>query len=166
MFEKDLKKRKVALEGMLRNVLTAALRMAEEIAGQSGFYTNEMRITVDQHVYPGPRSPDLVRLDIEAVDAGIMDIETAMSRMGIEDTEAEKARISRSVDNLIKIFEGLATSASVFEAEGMPDLLKQLGVPEEIVDTLVPKETPDPMEQPNAFGQEADPATPNIAEEQ
>jgi hypothetical protein len=148
VFEKDLNKRRVAEEGALRDLLTAALALAEAIAGSPGQYTNEFRITVDQHINPGPRSPDLVRLDLEAHEAGIMSRETAMARIGTEDLEAEELRINQSTDHSLSILEKMQPYGSTLTAESFRALLIALGVPAEIANTVDTAPPPAPIVSP------------------
>ncbi|MGW8179481.1 MAG: hypothetical protein ACWGQW_12090, partial [bacterium] len=149
VFEKDLNRRRVAEEGVLRNLLTAVLALAEVIAGTPGKYTNEYRITVDQHINPGPRSPDLVRLDLESYEAGALSLETAMARIGVEDIEAEKHRILQSVANILSVLEKLVTVGQTVTPESFKLLAKELRLPSNIVDAIEVKE-PEPVPIPNA----------------
>lgn len=149
VFEKDLNSRRVAEEGMLRELLTAVLALAEVIAGQPGFYTNKIRITVDQHVNAGPRSPDLVRLDLEAYEAGVLSHETTMSRMGgVEDLDAETLRVRRSTAHIMEVIEKAVATTTAFTPESVIEVLKKLGLPEDIVNLLEAKEAPEPEPTP------------------
>lgn len=144
VFEKDLNKRRVSEEGMLRELITTALAMAELISGQTGHFTSSLRITVDQHINAGPRSPDLVRLDLEAHEAGILSQETAMARYGVEDVDAEVARVRHSTAFILSVIEKAATASQAFSAESVIQVMVKLGVPQEVANLLKPAPTPAP----------------------
>jgi hypothetical protein len=144
VFEKDLNKRRVAEEGMLRELLTGVLALAEQIMGQPGFFTKVIRVTVDQHIDAGPRSPDLVRLDLESYDAGVLSRETTMARIGVEDINAELIRVRRSAQYILDVIEQVSKAGEVFSAESLIEVLKELNVPSEIVGMLKPAPLPTP----------------------
>lgn len=159
VFEKDLNRRRVAMEGMLRELLTTVLAFAERITGRPGYFTETLRITVDQHVNAGPRSPDLVRLDMEAYEAGILSRETAMARLGVEDTDAETQRVRKSSKHILDVLDHMVTASGTYDAESLVELMRELGIPDEVVDVLEVQEEPEPMavdteEQEAAIGAE------------
>lgn len=145
VFEKDLQRRRVSEEGMLRDLLTAAVALAEMISQSPGYYTDVVRITVDQHINPGPRSPDSVRLDLESYVEGALSGETLMSRMGVEDTEAELRRLQRSPGFIMSLLQKAAEASTAFTPDSIKDVLLELGVPDEVVNKLEGKEEPDPI---------------------
>ena len=142
VFEKDLNKRRIAEEGMLREFLATVLHFAEQIAGKVGELTDGTRVIVEQRVNPGPRSPDLVRLDIESVEAGIMSRETVMARIGIDDTEAELVRIRTSALYILSLLEQAAKLGDQFTPESIKQMLLAFDVPEDAIGVLVEKEDP------------------------
>jgi hypothetical protein len=144
VFEKDLNKRRVSEEGMLRDSLTGAVAWAEEIAGEPGYFTDVLRITVDQRVDAGPRSPDLVRLDLESYEAGVLSQETTMARVGVEDVNAEMVRIRRSATYILEVIEKAVAGADAFTPESIIEVLKKLNLPQEIITVLEAKEEPEP----------------------
>lgn len=144
VFEKDLNKRRVSEEGMLRDLLTSVLALAEHIASKKGYFTDQIRLTVDQHVNAGPRSPDLVRLDLEAREAGAMSRKTVMAKLGIEDIEAEDARVRAEAAFILDLLEKAAGIGATFDIEGVVNVLRELGVPEKLLTDLVPDE-PEPV---------------------
>lgn len=144
VFEKDLNKRRVAEEAMLRGLFTSVLAMAEYIMGQEGYFTEAIRITVDQHVNAGPRSPDLVRLDMEAYEGGVLSWETTATKLGVEDIAAERERVRRSAAHIMELLEKVTASSNAFTPESLIEVLRQLNVPKEIVDQLEAKEEPEP----------------------
>jgi hypothetical protein len=144
VFEKDLNRRRVAEEGMLRYILTAFLHMVELITDQPGYFTSILRVTVDQNVNAGPRSPDLVRLDLEAYEAGVLSWETAADRVGVEDVEAERIRVRRSAAFILDILEKATASSTAFTPESLIEVMKQLNLPLALVEALEAKEEPAP----------------------
>lgn len=133
VFEKDLNKRRTSEEGMLRDLLMAVLTLAEEITGKEGYFTDAMRLTIDQHVNAGPRSPDLVRLDLEAHEAGGMSRQTLMAKLGIEDIDAEMARMEKEATHILTLLEKAMNTAEVFDVKAV---LKELGIPQSIIDAV------------------------------
>lgn len=141
VFEKDLTKRRVSEEGMLRDLLTSLVTFAEALSGNEGRYTDVLRLTVDQHINPGPRSPDLVRLDLEAYEAGGMSLPTLLAKLGSEDTDAEAERIKDSAAHILRIVEQV-TTVQGFTNESMIEVMRQLGVPDEVLDVMEVQEPP------------------------
>jgi hypothetical protein len=120
VFAKDLNRRRVAEEGMLRDILTAALRLAEHIAGKPGHFTKQLKVAVDQHVDAGPRSPESVRVDMEAVGKSLLSRQTAMSRIGVEDPAAEINRLESDPGAQVGRWKELAGVLSDLSSIGMP----------------------------------------------
>lgn len=145
VFEKDLNKRRIAEEGMLRDLLTAALALAESIAGVAGKYTKAIRLTVDQHIDPGPRSPDLVRLDLESYIEGVLSPETTMSRLGVEDIPAEMLRIQQSTSYILTLVEKAIAASSGLDKESLTALLTELSLPKTLINGLKRKEPVAPV---------------------
>lgn len=143
VFEKDLNFRRIAEEGMLREILTALLKLAEYITNKQGYFTSIMRITVDQRIDAGPRSPDIVRLDAEAYEMGLLSKETVMSRFGIEDIDAELSRIRGSLPHILGALETAGTLTTSFTADGILRVLEELGLPPKIMMALAPLDTDD-----------------------
>lgn len=147
-FEKDLGNRKGAAEGMLRDLLTAALGMIEALANRPGYFTRAIRLTVDMHVDAGPRSPEERQQDREDVQTALLSPETAMSRGGIEDVQAEAERIASHPASRLAL---LKQAAEVFDliqqassADAAVRALIAAGVDEEIANALRPVDTDGP----------------------
>ena len=136
VFEKDLNKRKISEEGMLRDLLTALLALAEAIVNKPGHFTKRLRVTVDQHANPGPRSPDLVRLDLESYEGGTLSLETTMRRLGVEDVPDETRRVQNSASYVLSILEKAVAVSNGLTPESFEALVAQLNLPKEIVDAL------------------------------
>lgn len=141
-FAKDLNRRRVAEEGMLRETLEAALALAEVIAEKEGYFTSVLRVTVDQHVDAGPRSPDAVRLDMDAYQAGLLSRETVMARLSVEDVVAEVERIRQSAAHILGVLDKAAAAATTFSAEGvLRALVEARMIPEELADAVLARDT-------------------------
>jgi hypothetical protein len=149
VFEKDLDKRRVSEEGMLRDLLSVLIIMAEEISGKRGYFSKVLRVTVDQFVNAGPRSPDLVRLDMEGYENGILSEDTVMTRFGVEDIEAEKARIHRNREHVLAILE---QATRVKDIVDIKKVLRHLGLPNQIVNAVLDEPEPLPPPPPQEDG--------------
>jgi hypothetical protein len=144
-FEKDLGNRKGAAEGLLRDLLTAALGLIEGLTDKPGYFTSKIRLTVDMHVDAGPRSPDERNQDRMDVEKGLLSAETAMSRGAIEDVTGEVARIESSTRARLALLKEVAEihaqlSQSLSDETARRALLAA-GVDEEIVEALRPVDT-------------------------
>lgn len=141
-FSKDLNARRVAEEGMLRELLTSALALAEDLAGQPGYFTEQLRVTVDQHVDTGPRSPDSVRSDVEAYDKGLLSRPSAMARIGVEDVDAETELIRAGVRYLLDTLAKAGEASTVFSADGVLRALVEGGsLTQEVADAVLARDT-------------------------
>ncbi|HEU5099214.1 MAG TPA: hypothetical protein VFU22_09355, partial [Roseiflexaceae bacterium] len=93
-FEQDLLKTKAQVDRAVRWLLETALALAAQFSGQPGRYAS-LRATCECRLDTGPLSADELRLNQELSGGKqIYSQETAMSRSGVEDTDAEKARIA------------------------------------------------------------------------
>ena len=166
VFEKDLEKRKTSQEGMLRELLTTALALAENLSGNEGRFTNFLRLTVEQNINAGPRSPDLVRLDLEAYEAGVLSKSTVMTRLGIDDTNAEIARIDTSTAHIMSILERAGTASQTFTTESVIEVMRELGVPEDILAALEVPEVPEQLIPGQTLEDEPNPLSDTDIEEE
>ena len=148
VFAKDLKARKSKVEGVLRDLLTTVLHLAEYIADQPGYFTKMFRVTVEQHVDPGPRSPDSVRLDHEAYEKSLLSQETAMSLIGVEDLNAERERIKASPQYIVELLEKAVPALEGYDESALKELLKLFRLPEALVNAMKQKEEPAPVVAP------------------
>lgn len=148
VFEKDLNARRVAEEGMLRDGITSLLALTEWITNKTGYFTDVLRVVINQHVDPGPRSPDSIRLDHEAYEKGLISKPTAMSRIGVEDLEAEEALIRTTPEYIISLLEKAVPSVQALDEEALLELLRLMKLPEDLVTKFRRAEpvTPEPNE--------------------
>lgn len=76
-----------------RWLLSTALSLASVLMGQAGRY-EDLRPTVTPRITAVQPTPEDVRMEIEKRDAGLQSTQTARSRVGIEDVDAEAALIA------------------------------------------------------------------------
>jgi hypothetical protein len=93
--EADLKKRKGPTEGVIRDVIETVIALASLMTGEVADFLDEYRCVVNLHVSAGPIRPDNARLQKELHDAGLISQETAMNRIGVDDTAAEVALLEQ-----------------------------------------------------------------------
>lgn len=135
-FEKDLEARRVSEEGMLREFLVAVVKLAELIRGMPGYFTDVIRIGVNQYVDAGPRSPDTVRLEMEANEKGLLSDETVMTRMGVEDTDIEMGQLRASMSYRLRWIEKAIELSQTAEWPSIAESFEKLGCPPEIVGAI------------------------------
>lgn len=149
-FEKDLQNRKGAAEGLLRDLLTAALGIIEGLANKPGHFTSRIRITVDMHVDAGPRSPEERNQDRTDVESGLLSRETAMARNGIEDVVGEVNRIESETRTRLSLLkeaaEVFATIAQNSSEDAAVRALIAAGVDPKLANALRPVDTDGPVE--------------------
>lgn len=93
--EADLKKRKGPTEGVIRDVIETVIALASLMTGEVSDFLEQYRCVVNLHVSAGPIRPDTARLQKELHDAGLISRETAMNRIGVDDTAAEVALLDQ-----------------------------------------------------------------------
>jgi hypothetical protein len=100
--EKDLNSTKGPLEGMIRDMLESVIALAEFMTkggsalGEGGSFLKRYRCVVNLHVDAGPVSPDEQAQIVVQYQAGLISDDTAMSRLGVEDTSAEQNAVGKS----------------------------------------------------------------------
>jgi hypothetical protein len=92
-FEKSLSITKSEIDALVRWLLETVLALAAIFSGQPGRFA-PLRATCDCRIDTGPLSGDEQSQIIAQVEAELLDDETAMSRLGVEDIAAVKARIA------------------------------------------------------------------------
>jgi hypothetical protein len=94
-FEDDLASTAEPLERLVRETVEAAIALASIMSRDSGSGTflERFRTVVTLHVQTGPVTPERMTATSALVAQGLLSQETAMSRLGVEDVEAELARI-------------------------------------------------------------------------
>lgn len=91
-YQQSLLKSKPKVERAGRWLLETVLAMAAHFTGQAGRFA-DLRVEFNCILDTGPRSAEEELSARENYSAGLLSRETAMSRIGVEDTESEKARI-------------------------------------------------------------------------
>ena len=92
-FEESLLLTKPQVEAAVRWLLETALAMAAVFSGQPGRYAG-LRVQVNCHLRVGPLSEGEQKLVGELADKKLLSKETARGRLGIEDPDAEAARVA------------------------------------------------------------------------
>lgn len=149
-FTKDLGNRKGAVEGLLRDLLTAVLGYAEAVAKKPGHWTERYRVSVDAHVDAGPRSAEERRQDNEQADRGRLSLETLLARDGVEDPAAEIRRMQDDpgykLGLLKQAAEVYAMVAQFGSADAAARALEAAGVDPDIVAALRMRDTDGALE--------------------
>lgn len=91
-FEESLLLTKPQVEAAVRWLLETALAMAAVFSGQPGRYAG-LRVQAKCHLRVGPLSEGEQKLVGELADKKLLSKETARTRLGIEDPDAEAARV-------------------------------------------------------------------------
>ncbi|PDW02283.1 hypothetical protein [Candidatus Viridilinea mediisalina] len=81
------------VEDAVRWLLETALHLAAQLAGQPGRYLG-LRAVATCHLDSGPLGSDESRQVVELVEARLLSRETAMGRIGVDDTDAEARRVA------------------------------------------------------------------------
>lgn len=91
-FEASLDTTKTIIDDALRWLLETVLALAAHLAGQGGRYA-ALRCEAGAIVDAGPLTADERREIVAEYTAGVISRETTQSRLGVDDTDAEQARI-------------------------------------------------------------------------
>lgn len=124
-FATSLLATKAEIDGLIRWLIETALAAASLFAGQAGRYAG-LRAVADCRLDTGPLSSLEQSEIVKQVDADLLSRETAMSRLGVEDVDAEEQRIAREKA------ARQATAMAIFGGAGATD----------------PAPTPDPTTDP------------------
>lgn len=157
------------VEAAFRFVVDGALAMAEALSNQPGYYTDTIRCQASCRLDTGSLS-SVERTAIEASIGKTLSRETAMTLVGIDDVEAEKARmaadpLSRAIlakavgDGLTSLTTPGATLEGAGKFMGIEkDLLDDLLTEPIVTPTLAPIEKSPPV--PGGPSAPAGPGTP------
>lgn len=96
-FATSLRKTKTALDGCGRWLLETVLAISAQLAGTPGRF-DELRAIFECRIDTGPLSSEEIRLVIEQHDAGLIDLEEAMQRAGVDDPQAMIAKVMAEKD--------------------------------------------------------------------
>jgi hypothetical protein len=107
-----------AVESAFKWMLTTVMRLAIATSTDGADLMKGLQINVQATINPGPALPDERAEDRNAVDDGLMSKETAMTRIGIDDVDVERARIASEAETNLSIITERATAASQLIADG------------------------------------------------
>jgi hypothetical protein len=93
-FKQDLQMSASLLQEQIRWLLETVLSMASYFAGRPSQFEG-LRVYVQCRIDSGPISADEMRVAVEMKDAEVWSQETTQSQTGIEDVDAENARIAQ-----------------------------------------------------------------------
>lgn len=103
-----------------RWLLETALAMAETFIGKPGQYTKTLRATFLCRVDAGPLSADERRMIVEAGDKGYIARETVMSMLGVEDVDAEQAKVMAQTGSMLDLTIKQAEALEKWNLAGLP----------------------------------------------
>lgn len=118
-FEASIEPSQREIERLIRWLLETALKMAAVFSGEPDKF-DELRAYVECRTSTTKPTPDEQRIAIEQKNAGIISLETAMNRSGIDDPDAEKAVIA---NEQIELFTLLDTRQRQLRGEARPGSL-------------------------------------------
>ena len=104
-FEGSVRPTKRAVERLVQDLQESALALAEWFLGVPGKWTSKFRCLATCRVDIGPVAADEREQDAAAVAANAMSLELYMERSGINDVDAELARIRNAPDYLLKLWK-------------------------------------------------------------
>lgn len=149
-FVRSLLRTQPEVEAALSFVLETALAMAEALANTPGQYTNALRVNVRCVLDTGPLSAD-ERASIEASIGKTLSTETAQTLLGIEDTEAERARMLADPQARANFAKIVGDALGVLTAAGatLEGAARLVGLTEaQLEDLLTPSTEPAPEDTP------------------
>ncbi|HEY0429000.1 MAG TPA: hypothetical protein VGC76_14560 [Pyrinomonadaceae bacterium] len=133
-FEKSLKTSKSAADPLGRWILEVGLLFAAAHTTGGGGATREkefenFRVDFNAIVDAGAVDPEQVKVDREDVDSGYMSVETYHARRGIEDPDAEVARLQESEFYQLSLMKKRLEVANLAKNVGLPndEILKIAG---------------------------------------
>jgi hypothetical protein len=138
-FDKSLKRSKAPTDAAGRWIIEVALRFAAAYTtGENGQKTLEAelekyRIDFNSIVDAGAIAPEQAMEDRTDVENGYMSVETYQTRRGIEDPDAERARLEKSEFFQLSLTEKRLTVAMLAKNIGLPseEILKIAGYKDE-----------------------------------
>ena len=140
-YEASLRLSQSHVERAGRWVIETALAMAESFLGSPGKYTEKLRATFTCHVHLGPVSPEERKQNGDDMKAGIVSRETAMSKSGVQDVDAELERMRRDDTARIDMARrrGEAVKAWTDAGAGLREAAVATGLSEEEVAEMFPE---------------------------
>ena len=139
-FERELKRRKAPLEGLIRETLETVLAHAALMSEDARRLLAEYRCAVTLHVNAGPPTSEEQEAAREQFKAGLLSDASAMALAGVEDVAAEQARIASSPLSVLALWEARGRALKALSDAGATDLrgaAKLIGLTDEEAETLV-----------------------------
>lgn len=96
-FATSLRATKTAVDGLGRWLIETSLRIAAHFSGQPNRF-DDLRAIFECRIDTGPLTADEIRLTIDEHNAGLIDTEEAMMRVGVDDPAAMKAKVEAEKD--------------------------------------------------------------------
>jgi hypothetical protein len=118
-YTQDLKLSASKVQEAARWLLETVLAEASFFAGRAGEFEG-LRAYVEAHIDSGPIGPDDMRVAREMRDGDLWSEERAMSETGVEDVDAEKARIAKERAQRSELDQKNMAAAQQFMAENAP----------------------------------------------
>ncbi len=119
-YEDDLNTVRGDLEGMVGQVLEVAIAWADAMMGTPTRYLERYRIGVTMRVRSGPVTPAEQQQNNENVKGGTLSPETAMALNGVEDVDAELAKLASSPEAVVSLRTKQIGGVVELAAEGVP----------------------------------------------
>ncbi len=118
-FEADLSGVKTPMEGMLREIIEAAIAWAESMSKEKPQILDRYRVVVNLKVTSGPITPTERQQNNADVVAGTLGRESAMASNGVEDVQAELDRMNNQPESVIALRDKQSVLIQRYRAEGM-----------------------------------------------
>lgn len=118
-YERSLKTTRTPVQDAVAWMLETALAMAEAFAGEPGKYTDRLRVTASAHLDLGSATPEERQAIAGQVEDNLLSRRTAMSRLGVEDVEAELRKIQAQEDSELEMRSRQAEVVAAFAAAGL-----------------------------------------------
>jgi hypothetical protein len=170
-FEADVTNTKAPLEGMLRDILEAAVVWAGAMSSDPIFsgFLDRYRCVVNLHVDTGPPTAAEMTTNSQLAKDGQLSVTTAMSRNGVEDTDAELEAIQSQPAVMADLTLKQAQIIAALVNTGWPDdIIAEIardGLTDDIIErikTFAEEQAalPAPPTAPSLFGQPQQPGQP------
>lgn len=100
-FVMSLKATQAPLEAMGRWLIETVLALAETVAGKEGEFTEDLRADFTCRLQAGTLTAEEQTVIVERVEKGLLDRETAMSMLGVDDVDAAIQRINAQPGSML-----------------------------------------------------------------
>lgn len=169
-FESDLRRLKGPCEGMIRDTIEGALALAGQMSAEAKGVLQRYRVVVNLRISAGPITPEESQTAVTLRDAGVISRQSAQSRVGVEDPDAEQEAIDSdklaAISTQLKMQKDAGLSSPTLNAHMLFLAADKQGlVPADLVDKIkaeltekaIAKQSPDPETPPAPGGNEEPP---------